>query len=67
MDSRVTLNLSQAADTLGVSVPTMRTLVNRADFPAFKIGTRWLISRSALEEWATSQAVKRTELEGIQR
>lgn len=64
---RVTLNLAQAADTLGVSVPTMRTLVNRADFPAFKIGTRWLISRSALEEWAASQSVSRSELEGVRR
>ena len=65
MEKNVTLNVSQAAELLGVSRPTMRCLVNRGDFPAFKIGSRWLISRSALEEWAAEQSRSRSELGGI--
>lgn len=63
----VTMNLSQAADALGVSAPTMRCLVKRGDFPAFKIGSRWLISRTALEEWAQDAAFNRVELEGVRK
>ena len=61
----ITLNLTQAADALGVSAPTMRCLVRRGDFPAFKIGSRWMISRTALEEWAQRQAENRAELGGV--
>ena len=64
---RITLNLTQAADALGVSAPTMRCLVRRGDFPAFKIGSRWMISRSALEEWAQNAAFNRAELEGVRK
>ena len=61
----VTLNLEQAAFALGVSKPTMRRIVNRGDFPAFKIGSRWLISRTALDAWAQEQSMNRSELGGI--
>ena len=63
----ITLNLTQPADALGVSAPTMRCLVRRGDFPAFKIGSRWMISRSALEEWAQNAAFNRAELEGVRK
>ncbi len=63
----ITLNLTQAADALGVSAPTMRCLVRRGDFPAFKIGSRWMISRSALEEWTQNAAFNRAELEGVRK
>lgn len=41
----------EAARLLGVSKPTVYQLMNRADFPAFKIGTRTLISVEGLREW----------------
>jgi len=63
----ITLNLTQAADALGVSTPTMRCLVRRGDFPAFKIGSRWLVSRAALEEWAQRQAENRVEFGGVRK
>ena len=63
----VTLNLEQAATVLGVSVPTMRCLVRRGDFPAFKIGSRWMISRSALEQWAEEAAINRVEMGGVRK
>ena len=61
----VTLNLTQAADALGVSAPTMRCLVRRGDFPAFRVGSRWMISRSALEAWAEEAARDRKEFDGV--
>ena len=62
---RITLNIGEAAACLGVSCPTMRALVNRGDFPAFKIGSRWLISRTALDAWAIEQSRSRAELGGV--
>ena len=41
----------EAARLLGVSKPTVYQLMNRADFPAFKIGTRTLVSVEGLREW----------------
>ena len=45
----------EAARLLGVSKPTVYHLMNRADFPAFKIGTRTLISVEGLREWTRKQ------------
>jgi len=61
MDSRyhasekIALNVSEAADILGVSRTVVYQLMHREDFPAFKVGTRTLIPRLKLEEWANSQ------------
>lgn len=49
-------SISEVAARLGVSRPTVYTLVNRADFPAFRIGSRWLISAAGLEKWVAEQA-----------
>ena len=45
------ISAPEAAQLLGVSKPTVYQLMNRADFPAFKIGTRTLISVEGLREW----------------
>ena len=45
----------EAARLLGVSKPTVYQLMNRVDFPAFKIGTRTLISVEGLREWTRKQ------------
>ena len=58
MNEKIALSVSEAADLLGVSRPTVYTLIHRDDFPAFKIGRRTVISRSGLEEWVQSQAVQ---------
>ena len=52
---KIALNVSEVADALGVSRPVVYQLMRRADFPAFKIGRRTLVSRSALEEWVNKQ------------
>ena len=45
----------EAARLLGVSKPTVYQLMNRADFPAFKLGNRTLVSVDGLKEWIRKQ------------
>ena len=45
----------EAARLLGVSKPTVYQLMNREDFPAFKVGARTLISVEGLREWIRKQ------------
>lgn len=52
----IALSVTQAAALLGVSRPTVYQLMNRADFPSFRIGARRLISRAGLERWVQEQA-----------
>lgn len=60
MDGRknesIALSVTAAAALLGVSRPTVYQLMNRADFPSFRIGARRLISRAGLERWVQEQA-----------
>lgn len=44
-----------AAKLLGVSRPTLYTLLNRSDFPSFRVGNRVLISVAGLREWIAMQ------------
>ena len=52
------VSASKAAEMLGVSKPTVYQMMRRADFPAFKCGSRTLISVEGLREWVRSQAGK---------
>ena len=45
----------EAARLLGVSKPTVYQMMNRDDFPAFKVGARTLISVEGLREWIRKQ------------
>lgn len=57
MNSQISVSVTEAAQLLGVSRPTMYSIVKRKDFDAaFKIGTRTLIHREKLEAWAARQA-----------
>lgn len=51
---RLTYSPSEAAQVLGVSRPTIYTLIKRADFPAFKVGTRTLVSVDRLRNGKNS-------------
>lgn len=55
MNRKVALNVTEVAEALGVSRSVVYQLIHRADFPSFKIGTRTVIPRLALEEWANAQ------------
>lgn len=52
----IALSVTEAAALLGVSRPTIYQLLNREDFPSFRIGARRLISRAGLERWVQEQA-----------
>lgn len=53
---KVTLSVTETADALGVSRPTVYTLLHRQDFPAFRVGGRTLVSAEGLREWVAAQA-----------
>ena len=46
---------TDAARLLGISRPTLYQLLNRADFPSFRVGSRVLISVAGLQEWIDRQ------------
>lgn len=50
------VSAAEAARLLGVSRPKVYELMGRADFPAFKLGGRTLISVEGLREWVRKQA-----------
>lgn len=53
---KLAVNVSEAAEMLSVSRPTMYEILNRSDFNGdFRVGTKRLISVSALQEWIDRQ------------
>ena len=53
---KLTLSVAEAAQMLGISAPKAYELTHRADFPAFRIGKRTLVSRRLLEKWVDREA-----------
>ena len=53
---KLTLSVAEAAQLLGLSTPKVYELTHRADFPAFRIGNRTLVSRRLLEKWVDREA-----------
>ena len=53
---KIALSITEAAEQLGISRPTMYQLTRREGFPTFKVGSRTLISRAGLEAWVQAQA-----------
>lgn len=53
--SPLAVSAAEAARLLGVSRPTLYTLMNREDFPSFHVGTRVLVSVDGLREWIEQQ------------
>ena len=60
MTDKIALSVTEAAEFLGISRPTMYKLINRADFPAdFRVGSRRLIHKEKLMEWVAAQTEAR--------
>jgi len=51
------IGVAEAAEILGISTRFCYDLTHRADFPAFKLGSRTRISYQRLLEWADRQAL----------
>jgi len=56
LNEKLALSVSEVAQLLGISKPTVYELIHREDFPSFQIGRRTLISRVRLAEWVEAQA-----------
>lgn len=52
------VSTAEAARLLGVSRPTVYQYIRRQDFPAFKLGSRTLVSVDGLRTWVANQAAK---------
>ena len=48
-------NLSEAAEILHVSRPTMQKIANLKGFPGFKFNERWIINIKGLQLWLDQQ------------
>ena len=44
------------AEVLGISLPFCYELFRSDGFPAFRISTRWVVTRDALFEWLDKQS-----------
>lgn len=53
---RLAYSPTEAAKVLGVSKPTVYTLIRRQGFPSLKVGTRTLIPADGLREWLRQQS-----------
>ena len=54
---RPTMSVTEAANLLGISAPTMYAITDREDFTAFiRVGRRKLVLRAKLLEWLETQA-----------
>lgn len=49
------VSVTEAAKLLGVSRPTMYTLLNQEGFPSFRVGGRRLIPLAAMRRWIAEQ------------
>ena len=65
MVEKLTYSVTEAAEALGVSRPTMYELIHREEFPSLKVGNRVLISRRRLVEWVDQQVGKERPSETV--
>lgn len=53
-ESKAVFNLREAAAYLGISVPTLATLLQSGEIPCRRAGQRWLIPKVVLDAWLTN-------------
>lgn len=52
----LSIGTEDAARLLGISRPSLYQLLNRSDFPSFRVGGRVLIAVEELRQWVSQQA-----------
>lgn len=52
---KLAYSLTETAQVLGLSRPTVYTLIKQPGFPVFQIGSRKLVSVEGLRDWIRSQ------------
>lgn len=56
-DNMVFLNTKEVAAILGCSLPTVRHIMQRKDFPLIRVGKNMKVSRDALKKWAEERHI----------
>ena len=59
---KMALSVTEAAKLLGVSPKLVYNLCHAEGFPAFRVGSRTVVSRAGLERWVQEQAEKQNGL-----
>ena len=54
--NKLTYSAPEVARLLGISRSAAYNLMHREDFPSFRIGKRWLVQNSSLQEWLQKQS-----------
>ena len=54
----LTLTLPQFCQQMNISRPAAYELVNTKGFPAFRVGTKYLINSRGLQEWMNNQSIR---------
>ena len=63
--NKLAYSVTETAEVLGISRPTCYTLLNRSDFPSFKVGSRTLIPVEGLRDWIQQQTQQTGERDGV--
>ncbi len=58
-DWREVMNVEQAARYLGVTPDTLYKYLSEGKIPAFKLGNRWRLKKSTLDQWMEQQSQTR--------
>lgn len=53
---KLAVNVMEMARQLGISKNSAYALVNQADFPAIRVGGRWIIPVDSLKQWLADSA-----------
>lgn len=61
MEKKLTYTVKEAAEVAGVSTVTMLGWVKQSDFPAFRVGKKYLIPARMFEGWIEAQAAARAQ------
>lgn len=54
--------MEEASEDTGITKTILYQLVHRQDFPAMKVGRRWIIHKALLAEWIEDRAKERAQL-----
>ncbi len=60
---KTVFNLKEAADYLGISTPTLVQLLKSGRIFYRRVGQRWLISKTALDNWLNNINEKEGEIQ----
>lgn len=55
-ENRITISTKEAAQMLGVSLPTMYELVHIEGFPSIRVGKKILVSVEGLKHWVNERS-----------